>query len=206
MTLANKITLFRFVLIPIMIVIMFIPYLRDTELSFFHGISIAQLIIGILFVVGSLSDFLDGYVARKYNQVTTFGKFLDPIADKVLVLLALVYMLSIEVSIKGSASSYLVIVIMIVLLREFLVTGVRLVVSEKGIVIPASFYGKIKTASQMVALIFILFNEFGIPYFLETSYINLSIGSLVLCFSTIMVIFSGVDYLYKSRQYIFESM
>ncbi|MDR2822535.1 MAG: CDP-diacylglycerol--glycerol-3-phosphate 3-phosphatidyltransferase [Acholeplasmatales bacterium] len=199
MTIANKITLFRFALIPIMTIIIYVEPLNET-LSFFNSISIKQLVLGILFIIGSFSDFLDGYLARKLNQVTTFGKFLDPIADKVLVILALLYL-------NNEATSFVpLFVVVIVVLREFIVTAVRLVTAEKGIVISASIFGKIKTVTQMVAIILLFFNDFGIKPFYSSDFISLSLGSIILYVSVVAVILSGYDYVYKSRKYLFESI
>jgi CDP-diacylglycerol--glycerol-3-phosphate 3-phosphatidyltransferase len=183
-----------------MCVIIYLPVLNSITLGFFSNITLSQFLVALLFCVGSLSDFLDGYLARKLNQVTTFGKFLDPIADKVLVMLALIYLLVLNPSLSP------LYVVMIVVLREFMVTAVRLIVVEKGVVISASIYGKIKTVLQMLALIFLLFNDFGISYFYVSNFITLSIGSILLLISTLAVILSGVDYIYKARQYIFESI
>src|SRR5690606_41580574 len=111
----------------------------------FINMSVGQIIFALIFVIASFTDFLDGYIARKYNQITTFGKFLDPIADKVLVFAALYYLM---VLMPDRVAIWSVVIIMI---REFAVTGVRLLAVERGHVIAASKLGKYKTATTMVA-------------------------------------------------------
>lgn len=154
MTTANKLTILRILLIPVMISVLYIDALViDTE---FLNMTVQQIIFAGLFILASLTDFLDGYIARKYNQITTFGKFLDPIADKVLVFTALLYLMvqmPDRVAIWG---------VMVIIVREFLVTGVRLIAVEHGKVIAASHLGKYKTLTTMLAIIMFLFNDFGL--------------------------------------------
>lgn len=189
MTTANKLTLLRVFMIPVMILLMYIKSLEN-PIGFFN-MSIAQFLISLLFVIASLTDFLDGYIARKYNQITTFGKFLDPIADKVLVMVALLYLMMIM---PGRVPLWAV---MIVIIREFMVTGVRLLAIEKGHVIAASIYGKIKTATTMVALIILLFNDFGLTVW---------IGNILFYLAIFFTLMSGIDYLFKNKKIILESI
>ena len=210
MTTPNKITLFRIFIIPVMVIICLIPQL-NIEISGFFKITISQLIFLILFIIGSLSDFLDGYLARKNNQVTTFGKFLDPIADKILVLTALIFLFIFpywgkteleEIKIVNLAVIFSG--VLIIILREFLVTGVRLLAVDSGVVIAASKLGKIKTVSTMVAIIFMLFNGFGISQALklEYDYFSFALYGIAILFTII----SGVDYLYKNREIILKTI
>ncbi|MDD4194596.1 MAG: CDP-diacylglycerol--glycerol-3-phosphate 3-phosphatidyltransferase [Acholeplasmataceae bacterium] len=189
MTTANKLTILRVLMIPVMIVLMYINSLQK-PIGFFN-MSTAQFIIALLFIIASLTDFLDGYIARKYHQITTFGKFLDPIADKVLVMVALLYLMMIM------PSRVPLWAVMIVIIREFMVTGVRLLAIEKGQVIAASIYGKIKTATTMVALIILLFNDFGLTVW---------IGNVLFYIAIFFTLMSGIDYLYKNRKVILESV
>ena len=189
MTVANKITITRFVLIPIMLAIIYIEPLK-ADIGFFN-LSIGGFIFAVLFAIGSLTDFLDGQIARRFNQVTTFGKFLDPIADKVLVLTAMLYLM------VTMTSRVPVWAIAIVITREFLVTTIRLIAIEKNKVIAASIYGKIKTASTMVALIILLFNDFGFTHW---------IGDIIFYVAIGMTFLSGLDYFIRNRHIIFESM
>ncbi len=189
MTTANKLTLLRVMMIPVMIVLMYIKSLGN-PIGFFN-MSVAQFLIALLFIIASLTDFLDGYIARKYDQITTFGKFLDPIADKVLVMVALLYLM---MTMPDRVPLWAV---MIVIVREFMVTGVRLLAIEKGNVIAASIYGKIKTATTMIALIVLLFNDFGMTTW---------IGDILFYLAIFFTLLSGIDYLYKNRKIILESI
>ena len=195
MNLPNKLTIFRMILVPIMVIIPFLGI--DGR---FLGIPTQWLIIDMTFVIASLTDKLDGYLARKNNQVTTFGKFLDPLADKILVLSAMVMLVE-----MGKIPAWIPI---IVLAREFIVSGYRLVAVEKGgNVIAASKWGKLKTVTQMIAIIlaFLDLNAFG-----ECFSGVLQGGDLVLNFvvtimmliQAIATIFSGVDYLKGAKNLI----
>lgn len=188
MTSANKVTLIRMALIPVMIVFMSISFSK--EIAWFGTtIELAQLIAASIFVVAAFTDFLDGYLARKHNQITTFGKFLDPIADKILVIAAMLFFI-----ITGRVALWTV---MIVIFREFAVTGLRLLAVDKGSVIAASPYGKAKTAATMLALIIMLFNDFGLPVI---------IGDITWYIAVFFTALSGFDYLYKNRSIILESI
>jgi CDP-diacylglycerol--glycerol-3-phosphate 3-phosphatidyltransferase len=189
MTTANKLTLSRVFLIPIMVIVIYIEALKKP--SGLLGLEIDRLIFASLFIIASLTDFLDGYIARKYNQITTFGKFLDPIADKVLVMVAFLYLMLLM------PDRVPLWAVMIVIIREFTVTGVRLIAIEKGKVIAASPFGKAKTASTMVALILMLFNDFGF---------SLWIADIIFWFAIAMTLISGFDYVFKNRHIILESM
>jgi CDP-diacylglycerol--glycerol-3-phosphate 3-phosphatidyltransferase len=195
MTTANKLTILRILLIPVMISVLYIDALViDTA---FLNMTVQQIIFAGLFILASLTDFLDGYIARKYNQITTFGKFLDPIADKVLVFTALLYLMvqmPDRVAIWG---------VMVIIVREFLVTGVRLIAVEHGKVIAASHLGKYKTLTTMLAIIMFLFNDFG----LTLIHPNLVwVTNIVYYIAIFFTVWSGFDYLYKNREIILESV
>lgn len=185
MTTANKVTLTRMALIPVMIVFMSIRIKMITFLGI--TIELSYLIAAIIFVVAAFTDFLDGYLARKNNEITTFGKFLDPIADKVLVITAMLFLLN-RLHLWA---------VMIVIFREFAVTGLRLIAVNKGKVIAASPYGKFKTVSTMIALIIMLFNDFGM---------NHLVADIIWYIAVFFTALSGFDYIYKNREIIFESM
>ncbi len=189
MTTANKITLIRFIMIPIMVLIIYINPLK-ADIGFLN-LSIGSFIFAIMFVIASFTDFLDGYIARKYNQITTFGKFLDPIADKVLVLVAMLYLMILD------PSRVPLWAVMIVIIREFVVTSIRLIAVSEGKVIAASPYGKLKTASTMVALVILLFNDFGLTPW---------IGNIIFWFAILMTLVSGIDYFWKNRKIILASI
>ena len=193
MNLPNKLTIFRIILVPIMVII---PFLGIDEKCM--GIPVQWLIIDLLFVIASITDKLDGYLARKNNQITTFGKFLDPLADKILVLAAMTMLVEMT-----KLPAWIPI---IVLTREFMVSGYRLVAVEKGgKVIAASKWGKLKTVTQMIAIIlaFVDLNPFG-----ECFSGTLQGGDLILniivtgmmIIQTIATIFSGLDYMKGAKK------
>ncbi len=192
MNLPNKLTLFRIILVPIMVIIPFIPL--EGEL---FGISITWLLVALIFVIASITDKLDGYLARSRNQVTTFGKFLDPIADKILVLAAMIMLVE--------ASRLPGWIPIIVLFREFIVSGYRLIAVQKdGNVIAASIWGKLKTITQMLGLIVALIdiNAFGTCFNGSLSGIPLVlniVSTVILSISVIATIFSGWDYIKNGK-------
>lgn len=143
MNLPNKLTVFRILLVPIMVII---PFLGLDKLYASSFITLTWIVVEAIFVIASITDKLDGHIARSRNQITTFGKFLDPIADKILVLAAMIMLVE-----AGRLPAWIPI---IVLFREFIVSGYRLVAVENdGKVIAASVWGKLKTVTQMIALI-----------------------------------------------------
>lgn len=173
MNLPNKITLFRVFLIPIFLIVLiggFIPSPLNRYIA-----------VGI-FIVASLSDTLDGYIARKKNLITNFGKFMDPLADKLLVSAAMIAMVE-----MGDLPSWVVIII---ISREFVITGFRTLAAEANIIIAAGWWGKIKTTIQMIMIIFLLLNFQG--------FIAESISGILIILATIFTIISGVDYIIKN--------
>ena len=193
MNLANKLTIFRIILVPIMVII---PYLGITEV--WNGIPLSFLIMNVIFIIASITDKLDGYIARSRKQITTFGKFLDPLADKILVLAAMLILVE-----CNHLPAWIPI---IVLTREFIVSGYRLVSVEKGgKVIAASVWGKLKTVTQMVAIIaaFIDVNAFGECFNGTLTGWDLILNGFVtimMIVQTIATIFSGYDYLKGSKE------
>lgn len=188
MNLANKLTIFRIILVPIMIII---PFLNINGEVF--GIPYSSILVDLIFIIASITDKLDGYIARSKNQITTFGKFLDPLADKILVLAAMIMLVE-----AGKLPSWIPI---IVLTREFLVSGYRLVAVEKGgKVIAASIWGKLKTVTQMLAIIlaFVDLNRFGACFngnLAGYSFILNLLATILMTISVIATIFSGYDYI-----------
>lgn len=173
MNLPNKLTIMRVVLIPVFLLVLF---LVDAPMN--------RYIATIIFIVASLTDFLDGHIARKYNLVSNFGKFMDPLADKLLVMSALVSMVAME-----DLPAWVVIVI---LAREFAITGFRTLAMEANIVMAASWWGKIKTTTQMIMIILVLLHlPFSGMKIVETVMIWLAV---------IFTIVSGVDYIVKNKQ------
>lgn len=187
MNLPNKLTLLRIFLIPAMLIVAYIPYLNQTTI--FLNISLANFINVLIFFAASITDALDGYIARKYNLITTFGKFADPLADKLLVMAAMMILMQ-----QGAFPMWAIVVI---LSREFIVTGIRLVAVETGKVIAASNLGKIKTITTMVALI--------ILFFFQTNNIVFIIGQVLAYVATLFTIVSGLDYFFKNKKIILEN-
>lgn len=193
MNLANKLTIFRIILVPIMVIIPFLGIKGEI-----FEIPITYLIINLIFIIASITDKLDGYIARSRNQVTTFGKFLDPLADKILVLTAMILLVEL-----GKLPAWIPV---IVLTREFVVSGYRLIAVEKGgKVIAASNWGKLKTVTQMIAIIlaFIDVNSYGdcfkgnlsgLPFILNL------VVTIMMIIQVIATIFSGYDYLKNSKE------
>ena len=195
MNLANKLTIFRIILVPIMVIIPFLGI--DGEIL---GIPTEYVIIDMIFIIASITDKLDGYIARSKNQITTFGKFLDPLADKILVLAAMTMLVE-----MAKLPAWIPI---IVLAREFVVSGYRLIAVEKGgKVIAASKWGKLKTVTQMIAIILAFVD---LHAFAECFTGNLQGGDLILnLIVTIMMIvqaiatiFSGMDYLKNFKTFL----
>lgn len=195
MNLPNKLTIFRIILVPIMVMVPFLGIQGE-----FLKLPIEYWLIELIFIIASLTDKLDGYLARKNNQVTTLGKFLDPLADKILVLAAMILLVG-----MAKLPAWIPI---IVLAREFLVSGYRLIAVEKGgKVIAASNWGKLKTVTQMVAIIlaFIDLHSFGDCFtgsLQGTAFVlNLAVTVMMLV-QTVATIFSGIDYMKGAKELI----
>lgn len=208
MTIANKITIGRILLIPIMIIFILIPSLNRPDNPIIFRMTTGQLIFAILFIIASASDFLDGYLARSRNEITTFGKFLDPIADKILVLTALIFMTKFPYwadATQDRYSIYILTGILIIIIREFVITGIRLIAVDKGVVIAASPLGKAKTFSTMTAIIVMLFNGFGLMNLIKEGLFDyVSMG--IFWVSIVLTLLSGVDYIIRNRAIILESV
>ena len=186
MNTANKLTLARVIMIPFFLFFL----LNHKDFLFFsipqiEGIS-KWIALGI-FILASLTDMLDGKIARKYNMVTNFGKFMDPLADKLLVNLALIGLV-----VLGRCNLWLV---MLIIARDFIISGFRLVAAEKGVVIAASMWGKVKTAAQMVMVCFLI---------ADFSRLRL-VGVVLQCLVCVLTLVSLIDYLVKNKDVLKET-
>lgn len=191
MNLANKLTVFRVILVIVMLIIAYIP-LNGEILN----ISINMWLLNAIFIIASITDKLDGYIARKRNQITDFGKFLDPIADKILVLTAMLILVE-----NALLPAWIPIIIII---REFIVSGYRLIAVEKsGKVIAANIWGKIKTVTQMIAIILAFINidntnSFGAFIYNDLTGISLFINvitTIMFIVCAAATIISGINYM-----------
>lgn len=197
MNLPNKLTIIRILCVPILIVIYMFPYETfHIHIPMFQllnaNISLVNIIIFILFSLASMTDLLDGQIARKKKLVTTFGKFADPIADKLLVNTIFILLAS-----EGIIS---VIIPIVMISRDTIVDAIRLVAANKQVVIAAKPLGKLKTVTQMVGLVFILLSDF--PF----SYLHWPVGEILIWIACAVSIISGIDYFVSNKKFLMESI
>ena len=186
MNLPNKLTMLRVFLIPIFILLFIFDF--DTTFSFSfinYNITLNRFLSALIFVCASITDYFDGMIARKYNLITNFGKLMDPLADKMLVITALILFTNV------GEVNYLI--TLIVVLREIIISSIRLVAVEQNLVIAASKLGKIKTATQMIAIVLLLFNVH------KVNTMCYYIVYFILYFSTFFVVVSLIDYIVKNK-------
>lgn len=182
MNLPNKLTMLRVILIPFFFVFMMLD-----ETSWGKWVALG------IFIVASLTDLFDGKIARKYNLVTNFGKFMDPLADKLLVCTAMIVLMSL-----GRIPT---VVVVVIIAREFIISGFRLVASDGGIVIAASMWGKVKTTVQMVMVIFLIC-DLGVYFQGSGATVIMVIEQILIWASLILTVVSLVDYLIKNKEVI----
>lgn len=180
MNLPNKITLFRVFMIPV-----FVFLLMVQQIPYYNFIALG------VFAIASFSDFLDGHIARKYNLVTTFGKFMDPIADKILVCTALIMLIEFD---KIPA-----VIVAVIMARDFVINGFRLIASDKGVVIAAGWLGKIKTVVQMVMCMFLLFT--ADPKYDKYLIFRIAgvLGKVAMWLALVLTVASVIDYIWRNR-------
>jgi len=207
MNLPNKITLSRIFLVPLfMFFVVPIPdwivtsqlfaFMKD-QLMIYNSFvtTYGYIVAGIIFIIASSTDAVDGYIARKHKLVTNLGKFLDPIADKLLVTAALLALVQ-----TGTISSWTA---MIIIGREFIVTGIRLIAVGEGIVISASNLGKIKTVTQMIAIIFALLHNYPVAFIPGLS--TFPFYKIAMGIAVVMTVYSGYDYVKNNLSKIIEN-
>lgn len=178
MNLPNKLTIFRVILIPFFVVFLLLDPSNQTY----------RYVADAIFIIASLTDMLDGKIARKYNLVTNFGKFMDPLADKLLVSAAMICLIA-----TGQLAAWIVIVI---ISREFIISGFRLIASDNGIVIAASYWGKFKTVFQMLMIIVLIAN-IQMPFFTV-------LGTILIYVALVLTIVSLIDYIVKNKDVLKE--
>ena len=196
MNLPNKLTMARIFISIIIIAILLFPFdsMGITTTKFFINeslvVDIKYLIAGVLFIIGSLTDFLDGYIARKYNLITDFGKFIDAIADKMLVNSVLI--------ILASTGTINAIIPVVVILRDTVVNSIKMLAASKGKVVAAIKSGKLKTACLMTGITLTLF--YNLPFELW----NLQVANILLLIATVLSIYSGIQYYILNKDLIFD--
>ncbi|HJE96804.1 CDP-diacylglycerol--glycerol-3-phosphate 3-phosphatidyltransferase [Ligilactobacillus acidipiscis] len=192
MNLPNKLTVIRIILIPVFILVLALPLDWGSVTAAGTTIPVTELVAAIIFAVASLTDFADGQIARRNHLVTNFGKFADPLADKMLVMTAFIFLVALD---KAPAW-----VVTIIVCRELAVTGLRLIVVENnGEVMAAAMPGKIKTTSQMFSIIFLFLNN---VFFAN---IHFPIGEILLYICLFFTIYSGIEYFYNARAVFADS-
>ncbi|MDD2591200.1 MAG: CDP-diacylglycerol--glycerol-3-phosphate 3-phosphatidyltransferase [Erysipelotrichaceae bacterium] len=196
MNLPNKLSLLRITIVPMIVLIMIFPYAQfGIDMGYiaigFVILPIKNIIVLILFAIASFTDFLDGSIARKYNMITSFGKFIDPIADKLLV-----NTMFIMLAVNGIVP---VVGVLLMIWRDTIVDAIRMMVSAKGKVMAAGPLGKLKTVLQMVAIIVILLNN--LPFELY----RLAVADFIFWFATFISILSGLSYFIQAKDVLLES-
>jgi CDP-diacylglycerol--glycerol-3-phosphate 3-phosphatidyltransferase len=196
MNIANKLTISRIILVPfIMLFMLPLPFDWAAKWnSFVTGLG-GHIIALTLFILASITDFFDGHYARKWGLVSNFGKFLDPIADKLLVISTFACLVALD---RAG-----VVALVIIIAREFIVTGMRLMAAQQGVVIAASMFGKAKMVTQLIAIIYLL----ALPIIYQITDLNYPnkpleiFGTILVGIAVIMTVLSGTDYLWKNRKF-----
>lgn len=196
MNVPNRLSLLRMGLIPLIVGLRVFPYAQfniSIPVFSFQGytLSLLNIVILLLFVFASFTDFLDGYISRKYKLVTTFGKFIDPIADKMLVTTMFIMF-----AVDGIVP---MVIVLVMLWRDIMVDGLRMIASDAGIVMAAGYLGKLKTVLQMAAIIVILLNN--LPF----EMVAFPMADFLLWFALIASILSGASYLYQGKDVLLKS-
>ncbi len=189
LNLATKITMVRLLIVPILIFFFLFDVGSKSTVIFGTIINYQYFYIGLLFAIGSFTDFLDGFIARRYNQVSDLGKLLDPIADKLLVNTTLIMLIG--------DNMILPLIGVVLIGRDIVVDVIRMIVASKGYVIAASKYGKFKTIFQMLGIIAVLF--YNLPFAMW----NIPVANILLFIAEFFSLLSGVEYYSNNKQYLF---
>lgn len=197
MNLPNKLTTIRLIFVPLFVVIYLFPFQAlGVSIPTFEflstQLSLLDIILFLIFVIAAITDFLDGHIARKKNLITTFGKFIDPIADKLIVNTVLLLL--------ASSNKISIIIPIIMISRDTIVDAIRLVASQQNVVLAASYLGKAKTMTQMIAIGLLLLNNVVFEFF------SIPMDHILICLATVISVVSGIEYFIKNSQYITESM
>lgn len=192
MNLPNKLTMMRIVLVPVVVIVMLCINPNYCVINQASGLALRDILAFLIFAIASITDMLDGMIARKYNMITSFGKFADPIADKMLVNTLLILL-----AVSGQAN---VIAVLLMIWRDLIVDGLRMTASSRGKVVSAGFYGKLKTVLQMIAIVFMLLRNWPFALF------GLPVDQILLWAACACSLFSGFNYFMQLKKYVLESM
>ena len=209
MNLPTKITFSRIIATVVLIVALFIMSFLDFQAPVLGntGINLVFLLIFIFFVIASFTDYLDGHLARKNNQVTNLGKFLDPVADKLLINSMVIFLIAPWAFAKyatGQIMSFNMWCVIILVVRDIVVDALRFIAAQRKVVIAANIFGKIKTVLEMVAISFVLLNGFPFNYFDATWPAGLHITDFIVYITTAMSLVSGIIYVWQNRKVFLE--
>ncbi|MEE1448421.1 CDP-diacylglycerol--glycerol-3-phosphate 3-phosphatidyltransferase [Faecalitalea cylindroides] len=192
MNLPNKLTMVRIALVPLVVIVYLCIDDNFWVMDETSGLAFRDVLVFIIFATASITDMLDGMIARKYHLITSFGKFVDPIADKLLVNTVLIML--------AYTHQANIIAVLLMIARDLFVDGLRMTAASQGKVVSAGFYGKLKTVLQMVAIVFLLLKNW--PF----SYLGLPVDQILLWAATLASLYSGYIYFMKLKKYILESM
>ena len=192
MNLPNKLTMVRIALVPFVVIVYLCIDDNFWVMDETSGLAFRDVLVFIIFATASITDMLDGMIARKYHLITSFGKFVDPIADKLLVNTVLIML--------AYTHQANIIAVLLMIARDLFVDGLRMTAASQGKVVSAGFYGKLKTVLQMVAIVFLLLKNW--PF----SYLGLPVDQILLWAATLASLYSGYIYFMKLKKYILESM
>ena len=192
MNLPNKLTMVRIALVPLVVIVYLCIDDNFWVMDETSGLAFRDVLVFIIFAIASITDMLDGMIARKYHLITSFGKFVDPIADKLLVNTVLIML--------AYTHQANIIAVLLMIARDLFVDGLRMTAASQGKVVSAGFYGKLKTVLQMVAIVFLLLKNW--PF----SYLGLPVDQILLWAATLASLYSGYIYFMKLKKYILESM